>query len=116
MKNIILLFLLCCTSLSFAQTDEDYGTTVQVIIEGIKNNDAQKVFDLFSDELKGTLSIEKLQEIIAGNIKEYGTPSEFDFMMDDNGLKRYLVQTDIDSFMVDVSLSKDLKITKFQIE
>lgn len=116
MKNIIFLFLLCCTSLSFAQTDEDYGTTVQVIIDGIKNNDSKKVFDLFSEELKASLTLEKLQEMMTGNAKEYGIPSEFDFMMDDEGLKRYLVQTEIDSFMLDVALSKELKIIKFHIE
>lgn len=117
MKKIYFLFMLFfICQFSFAQTDADYDNTVKVVVEGLQNNDAQKVFDLFSDDLKSTLSLEALQEMMTGAVKEYGTPGEFDFMMDDEGLKRFLIQTDKDSFMLDIALSGDIKITQLKIE
>ncbi|AXT59392.1 hypothetical protein D1816_03175 [Aquimarina sp. AD10] len=116
MKKITYLFFLFLVHFGFSQTQEDFEKNMKTIVESMKIDQTDKIFDMFSADLQKTLTKEKLKEIVGAAIKEFGKPIEFDFMLDDNGLRRYLIQTDRDSFMLDVAMSADLKINKLQIE
>ncbi len=116
MRKLTYILLLLGFHIGFAQTDADYDKSITTAIEAFKTGDEKKVFDLFSTDLQTTLSAEKIKELLTGTVKEFGAPSgEFDFMMEEEGVKRYLIQTDVDSFMLEIKLSGDLKITSFSV-
>ncbi len=116
MKITIYVLLFFFGQIGFSQTDADFENSIKTIIESMKADSADKIFDMFSADLQKELTIDKLKEMMASTLKEFGKPLEHDFMMDDSGLKRYLIQTEKDSFMIDIALSKDLKITQLKLE
>ena len=117
MKNTIFLFLLIIgTQFCFSQTEADYTSVIEKALESMKGSDAAAIHALFSDSLKGTMTLEELSKAVKSKVDSLGAPGEFEFMFDDEGFKSYLVQTESDSFTLNIGLSGDLKISYFAIE
>ncbi|AXT49986.1 hypothetical protein D1818_03770 [Aquimarina sp. BL5] len=115
MKKLIYFGLFFCLHICVAQSDADYGNTMKTIIESYNANDAQKIFDQFSTDLQATFTIDKVKEFVTKTLENQGKFSEFDFMDNDGG-NRYLVQSESDSIILVITLSADLKLTKFAVE
>ncbi|MBQ4801871.1 hypothetical protein J8L88_03330 [Aquimarina sp. MMG015] len=115
MKKVIYFSLFFCFHIGVSQTDVDYESTMKTIISSYNANDAQKIFDQFSADLQTTFTLDKVKEFVAKNMDSQGKFSEFDLMDQDEGY-RYLVQSDSDSVILVITLSPDLKLTKFLME
>lgn len=116
MKKISFLCLLFFVQISIAQTETDYTNALTAVSEAYNSNNADALFDMFTDELKVSFPLTSVKEFVTKNHERLGKFDGFDFMEDEEGSKRYLVQTDVDSFILNIGLSPEKKITKLQID
>lgn len=113
--NRFCFFFLICSSVLFAQTDENYVSVVDSIVQSYNTDNAQQLYDLFTEELQQTMPLEKVKETFATLKKAQGNFSEYDFMDNDGG-RRYLIQSDNDSVIISIKVSAELKLIQFVLE
>lgn len=112
MKNLILLLLILIPLLSFGQTEKDTDRKVSSEFEKYYNsNEYQKLFDLFSTEMKSFLPIEKTTDFVNGLKTQAGKIEKREFIKYENGTyASYKTNFERALFSVNISLDKNGKI------
>lgn len=117
MNKITIMILLVFVAFSgFSQTDSDYQNAINTISEGYNANDPNKIFGTFSSDLQSKLALEQLQKMIENYHASKGTMGDSTFLLEENGVKRYLTEFENISSVLVLKLSSDNKLTEFAIE
>ncbi len=116
MKKIIYITLLLFAHIAMAQTDADYDSSLKEIAEAYNAKDSSKIFDLFSEDLKTTFTLEKVKVFLDDTHTNKGLMGEQTFLTDEEGEKTYLVEFDSISSIIIISLTTDKKLSKLSIE
>ncbi|WP_025740567.1 hypothetical protein [Aquimarina pacifica] len=115
-KTTYTILLLLSVHFGFSQTEDDYKKVIDQITENYSTKDSEKLFNLFSSDLQATFTIDKVKEFIVTNHLEKGVMGESSFLMDEDNCKRYLTEFENSSMLLIICLSKNLKITKLELQ
>lgn len=112
MRNLSLILLILIPLLSFGQTEKETYKRVSAKFEEYYNsNEYQKVFDLFSTEMKSFLPIEKTTDLVNGLKTQAGKIEKREFTKYENGTyASYKTNFERALFSVNISLDKNGKI------
>ena len=112
MKNLSLILFILIPILSFGQTEKDADRKVSSEFEKYYNsNEYQKLFDLFSTEMKSFLPIEKTTDFVNGLKTQAGKIEKREFIKYENGTyASYKTNFERALFSVNISLDKRGKI------
>ncbi|WP_339627091.1 DUF3887 domain-containing protein [uncultured Winogradskyella sp.] len=112
MKNLSLILLILIPLLSFGQTEKNTDRMVSSEFEKYYNsNEYQKLFDLFSTEMKSFLPIEKTTNFVNRLKTQAGKIEKREFIKYENGTyASYKTNFERALFSVNISLDKNGKI------
>ncbi|WP_299680689.1 hypothetical protein [uncultured Tenacibaculum sp.] len=111
--SILTLFL--STSV-FSQSEKDYTTTLELIKKALNEKKSSLIHEKFDAKLKGKWSPDKFGKMVDSLHKDKGKMSTYELIMEDEKEKNFLVEFENGSMLVLLYLSKDGKITSFQIK
>ncbi|MFC5624411.1 DUF3887 domain-containing protein [Algoriphagus winogradskyi] len=112
LKTISLLALLLLPLISFGQGEKETYKKVSAEFEQFFNADEyQKVFDLFSSQMKAALPLEKTTEFVKGIKSQAGSIEKMEFIRYENGTyASYKTNFERAVFAVNISVDGDNKI------
>lgn len=111
MKKINLILLLLISIISFGQTEKETAKKVSTEFELYYNsNEYQKIFDLFSPEMKSALPIEKTTDFLKGLKSQVGKIQKREFVKYKQTYASYRTTFERAIFAVNISLDNNAKI------
>ena len=111
MKKLNLILLILIAMLSFGQTEKEAAKKVSAEFEKHYNSDKyQKIFDLFSPEMKGALPIEQTTDFVKGLKSQAGKILKREFVKYEQTYASYKTIFERAIFTVNISLDKNTKI------
>lgn len=112
MKNLNFILFILIPLLSFGQTEKETYKRVSAEFEEYYNsNEYQKVFDLFSTEMKSFLPIEKTTDFVNGLKTQAGKIKKREFIKYEKGTyASYKTNFERALFSINISLDKNEKI------
>ncbi|QNM86965.1 peptidoglycan DD-metalloendopeptidase family protein [Polaribacter pectinis] len=112
MKNLNFIILFLIPLLSFGQTEKETYKRISAEFEEYYNsNDYQKVFDLFSTDMKSFLPIEKTTDFVNGLKTQAGKIKKREFVKYEKGTyASYKTNFERALFSINLSLDKNSKI------
>lgn len=116
MKSTILCWLALFFSFSIlSQTKEDYTNTLKFISTAYNEKNASAIHQKFSSELKQILTQEAFVKRIDSLHNESGNMSSYEFLMEEDQVKNFLVEFEGSSKLLLIYLSPEGQISKFDI-
>lgn len=112
---ISLLTLFLSTSV-FSQSEKDYTTTLELIKKALNEKKSSLIHEKLDAKLKGKWNPDKFGKMIDSLHNDKGKMSTYELIMEDEKEKNFLVEFENGSMLVLLYLSKDGKITTFQIK
>jgi len=117
MKDLKVFLIASLLSFSiFSQTEENYLTTLELIKQGFNDSNASLIHQKFDSDLKASLAEPELKTIIDSLLKEKGLLQEFDFLIDDEKEKNYLIDFENAVMMIIIRLNEAGEISTFKIK
>lgn len=112
MKKLNFIILILIPFLNFGQTEKETYKRISTEFEEYYNsNEYQKVFDLFSTEMKSFLPIEKTTDFVNGLKTQAGKIEKREFIKYENGTyASYKTNFERALFSINISLDKNEKI------
>ena len=111
MKKINLILLLLIPIISFGQTQKETAKKVSAEFEKYYNsNEYQKIFDLFSPEMKSALPIEQTTDFLKGLKSQAGKIQKREFVKYEQTYASYKTTFERTVFAVNISLDNTGKI------
>ena len=111
MKKINLILLLLIPIISFGQTQKETAKKVSAEFEKYYNsNEYQKIFDLFSPEMKSALPIEQTTDFLKGLKSQAGKIQKREFVKYEQTYASYKTTFELTVFAVNISLDNTGKI------
>jgi len=116
MKNYVIAMLaLMLTSSMFSQSEEDYENTLKLIQKSFNENNSSLIHEKFESNLKATLEKVNLEKMIDSLHKEKGSMNSYEFIMEEENEKNYLVDFEYASMLIVLHLTPDGEISTFKI-
>ena len=100
----------------FSQTGEDYKNTFELIKKGFNDNSTSLIFDKFDPSLKQNTDKSGFEKLIDSLRKEKGKVESYNFLMEDNQEKSYLMEFENASMLIVLSLNTAGNISVFEIK
>ena len=117
MKKINLILLILIPTLSFGQTEKEIVKKVSAEFEKHYNSDEyQKIFDLFSSEMKSALPIEQTTDFLKGLKNQAGKIQKREFVKYEQTYASYKTTFERAVFDVNISLDNNAKINGFFVK
>ncbi len=111
MKKLILVLLSLIPIMSFGQTEKEIYKKVSSEFEKYYNlNEYQKIFDLFSSEMKNALPIEKTIDFFSGLYNQYGIIVKREFIKYEQTYATYKANFERGIWSLMISLDNNSKI------
>lgn len=111
MKKLTLILLIVIPILSFGQTEKEIAKNVSAEFEKHYNSDQyQKIFDLFSPEMKSALPIEQTIDFLNGLKSQAGKIEKREFIKYEQTYVSYKTTFERAIFAVNISLDNNAKI------
>lgn len=111
MKLITLIFLIIVPVLSFGQAEKEIAKKISAEFEKYYNSDEyQKIFDLFSPEMKSELPIEQTTVFLKGLKSQAGKIQKREFVKYEQTYASYKTTFERATFAVNISLDNNTKI------
>lgn len=111
MKKINLILFILLPMLSFGQTEKETAKKVSAEFDTYYNfNEYQKIFDLFSPEMKSALPIEQTTDFLKGLKNQAGKIQKREFIKYEQTYASYKTTFERAVFTVNISLDKNTKI------
>lgn len=111
MKLITLIFLIIVPVLSFGQAEKEIAKKISAEFEKYYNSDEyQKIFDLFSPEMKSELPIEQTTDFLKGLKSQAGKIQKREFVKYEQTYASYKTTFERATFAVNISLDNNTKI------
>jgi murein DD-endopeptidase MepM/ murein hydrolase activator NlpD len=111
MKKINLILFILLPMLSFGQTEKETAKKVSAEFDTYYNfNEYQKIFDLFSPEMKSALPIEQTTDFLKGLKNQAGKIQKREFVKYEQTYASYKTTFERAVFTVNISLDKSAKI------
>ncbi|MGX1025289.1 DUF3887 domain-containing protein [Psychroflexus sp. MBR-150] len=111
MKKLILILLILIPMLSFGQTEKETAKKVSSEFEKYYNSDEyQKIFDLFSTEMKSALPIEQTTDFLKGLKSQAGKIVKREFVKYEQTYASYKTTFERAIFAVNISLDNNAKV------
>ena len=111
MKKISLILLIFLPILSFGQTEKEVAKKVSAEFKELYNSEEyQKIFDLFSPEMKSALPIEQTTDFLKGLKSQAGKIQKMGFVKYEQTYASYKTTFERAVFAVNISLDKKAKI------
>lgn len=117
MKKINLILLILIPLLSFGQTEKETAKKVSAEFEKYYNSDEyQKIFDLFSPEMKSALPIEQTTDFLKGLKSQAGKIVKREFVKYEQTYASYKTTFEQAIFTVNISLDNNAKINGLYVK
>ncbi|WP_245918522.1 DUF3887 domain-containing protein [Aurantibacter aestuarii] len=112
MKSIYLYALFILPFLTFSQTEKESYKTVSHQFETLYNQgSSEAIFNLFSDEMKAALPLDKTKEFVEALAHDFGTIKNREFLGYENGSYAiYKTQFEKMLFQLNISINTNQKI------
>lgn len=111
MKKLNLILLILIPMLSFGQTEKETAKKVSAEFEKYYNSDEyQKIFDLFSPEMKSALPIEQTADFLKGLKSQAGKIVKREFVKYEQTYASYKTTFERAIFAVNISLDNNAKV------
>jgi len=116
MKNYLIpLFILFSTTI-YSQAEEDYKNKLTLIKEAFNEKKASSLYQKFSSSLKARLEESNFKKMVDSLSTEKGTISSFNFLMDQEKGKNFLVEFENSTMLLFIDLSTNGEIKSFEIK
>ena len=116
MKKIIIpLFVLFLSISVFSQSENDYKNSLDFVSKSYNEQKPSLIHQKFSTNLKKELPEEVFKKMIDDLYKEKGKTSHYEFLMEEENEKNYLVDFENGSMLLIFFLSEENKISAFKI-
>lgn len=117
MKDYLIFMLaLLLTSAVFSQTEEDYEKTLNFIKVNYNENKPSLIYEKFDSEFKVQMQKDQFVKTIDNLRQENGAMQGYEFLIDEEGLKNYLVEFMNASMLIVITLKEEGAITAFEIK
>ncbi len=117
MKKLSIIFLFLLPIISFAQAEKATYKKVSAVFENYYNSEEyQKIFDLFSPEMKKALPIEQTTDFLKKIRSRAGKIQKREFIKYDQTYALYKTTFDLAVFAVNISLDKNARINGFFVK
>lgn len=117
MKKLNLILLILIPLLSFGQTEKETAKKVSSEFEKYYNSDEyQKIFDLFSPEMKSALPIEQTTDFLKGLKSQAGKIVKREFVKYEQTYASYKTTFEQAIFTVNISLDNNAKINGLYVK
>ena len=116
MKKFIVLALIFCAQLTYAQTDENYQEVISKITENFNSQNAEGIHSLFSADYKTSFTLDKLKGFIETTQAAKGNIDDASLLMKDETGVRFLIQFAEASSVFVLHLNSDGLLTNFELE
>ena len=111
MKKVYLFLLILIPILGFGQTEKEIDKKISAEFQKHYNSDEfQKIFDLFSPEMKSALPIEQTTDFLKGLKSEVGKINKREFVKHEQTYASYKTTFERAIFALNISLDNDAKI------
>lgn len=116
MKKLLFLIFLCANTLVFSQTEDDYNNTITNITDSYNSESADAVFNLFTSDLKATLTLDSLKKKFADLKNNQGELGESTLLVEDEVGKSYLLSFENGDMLLTILLDANKKLKTFELK
>ena len=117
MKDLKVFLIASLLSFSiFSQTEENYSTALELIKQGFNDSNASLIHQKFDSNLKTEQAEVNFKTMIDSLHREKGLLQEFEFLMDEDNEKNYLVDFENASMMIIIRLNEAGEISTLKIK
>ncbi|MFY7671933.1 DUF3887 domain-containing protein [Tenacibaculum sp. MEBiC06402] len=117
MKKIILsIALLFFVHFCYSQTKEDYSSVLNTLKDAFNAKNVDQVYNLFSSDLKSSLSKEKLSQLFKDTHADKGAMGDSELILEEDSSNRYLTDFENASMLIVLKLTSEGKLSVFSIE
>jgi len=116
MKKYIIAFFILFTAFTYSQSEADYKNNLNSIKKGFNEKKVSLIYEKFSSDLKNQYTEPGLKKMMDSLSTEKGNISSFDFLVDYEKGKNFLLQFENNSMLLFIDLTHDNQIQSFEIK